>query len=82
MSDFDNSNTFILFKNDKKGNEKAPDYKGTMTLENGEEKDIAAWIKTSKKGSKFMSGRIQDKWQPEGQQTQASPDPVDDSIPF
>ena len=39
-----------LFPNDKKGNEKAPDYKGTVLI-NGELTEIAAWKKTTEKFS-------------------------------
>ena len=31
---YDNNNKISIFKNDKKGNEKAPDYRGTTTLNN------------------------------------------------
>ena len=58
MTDYDNTNSFVLFKNDKEGNEKRPDYTGTITLENGEEKRLAAWIREGKSGQKFMSGKI------------------------
>lgn len=42
-----------LFKNDKKGNDRAPDYRGDANV-NGELVEIAAWIKEGKNG-KFMS---------------------------
>lgn len=42
-----------LFKNDKKGNDKRPDYRGECLI-NGEKLEISAWIKEGKKG-KFMS---------------------------
>lgn len=42
-----------LFPNDKKGNEKAPDYKGTVFI-NGELMEIAAWKKQGTKGE-FLS---------------------------
>jgi hypothetical protein len=42
-----------LFKNDKDGNEKRPDYRGDALI-NGEVLEISAWIKEGKKG-KFMS---------------------------
>ncbi len=32
MSNYDNTNSGVLFKNDKKGNEKAPDYKGKVNV--------------------------------------------------
>jgi uncharacterized protein (DUF736 family) len=43
-----------LFKNDKRGNDKAPDYSGDCMVD-GREYRLAAWIKESKGGSKFMS---------------------------
>ena len=45
----------VLFKNDKKGNEKAPDYTGDYTTQDGNKRRIAAWIKESKIGGKYMS---------------------------
>ena len=48
----DNSGSF--FKNDKKGNEKAPDYKGKAVVD-GVEKEMAAWLRESKGGVKYMS---------------------------
>lgn len=58
MADYDNTNTFVLFKNDKDGNEARPDYTGTIELENGEKKRLAAWVKQSQAGNKFLSGRV------------------------
>lgn len=58
MTDYDNRNTFVLFQNDKEGNDKRPDYKGTMVNADGQEQKIAAWIRKSKTGKKFMSGKI------------------------
>jgi uncharacterized protein (DUF736 family) len=58
MSNYDNTNSGVLFKNDKKGNEKAPDYKGKVNIE-GKEKDIAGWIREGKSG-KFISIKISD----------------------
>lgn len=42
-----------LFPNDKKGNENAPDYKGTVLI-NGQLTEIAAWKKQGAKGE-FLS---------------------------
>ena len=50
MAEYDNNNTFALFKNDKQGNEKRPDYTGTITV-NGEEMRMSAWIRESKTGN-------------------------------
>ena len=42
-------NSGVAFKNDKKGNEKAPDLKGRVNVE-GVDMDIALWIKQGKNG--------------------------------
>lgn len=47
-------NSGSLFKNDKKGNDKAPDYKGKCIVD-GVEKEMAAWLRTSKGGVSYMS---------------------------
>jgi hypothetical protein len=59
MADYDNTNTFALFKNDKGDNPKRPDYTGTINVE-GIEFTLSAWIREGKKG-KFMSGTVQPK---------------------
>mgnify|MGYP003638394360 CR=1 FL=1 len=57
--EYDNKNTWVLFKNDKGDNEKRPDYTGTEVDENGVEHKIAGWIRVSKKtGEKFIALRI------------------------
>lgn len=50
-----------LFKNDKEGNEKRPDYKGTYTDGEGREFYVSAWVKDSAKGTKYMSLSMQPK---------------------
>ena len=69
-----------LFRNDKKGNDRAPDYRGDANV-NGELVEIAAWIKEGQKG-KFMSLSFKPKEKRfEGG---AASNPVDDDldIPF
>jgi len=73
-----------LFKNDKRGNDKAPDYRGTALL-NGVTMEVAGWIKQGKQGS-FMSLAIKPQ-QPRtsGREQTANPrshGPDDDSPPF
>lgn len=93
MSTYDNTDTFILFKNDKEGNEKRPDYTGTINID-GDEYRLAAWIKEGKKG-KFMTGKIGDPVEAKQSQSQPPPeranphrasapptDSFDDDIPF
>jgi hypothetical protein len=75
-------NSGVLFKNDKKGNEKAPDYTG-MGMVDGFEYKFAAWIKEGKKG-KFMSVNFQRKDDEKEHQKpqQSNRDEVDVDLPF
>lgn len=51
----------VLFKNDKKGNEKRPDYRGSCVI-NNVDMNVSGWIQASKKtGDKFMSLRFEAK---------------------
>ena len=51
----------VLFKNDQKGNAKAPMYRGSCVI-NNVDMNISAWIKESKKsGDKFMSLKFEPK---------------------
>lgn len=59
MSDYDNTNSGALFKNDKKSTDKHPDYRGQINVD-GIEFWLSAWIKTGKSG-KFMSLSVQPK---------------------
>lgn len=91
MTDFDRTNTGVLFnERDRKTNPKAPDYKGSINIE-GKEYWLASWIKDGQKG-KFMSLSVTPK---DERQTPApaqrtaqkpvrgvAPDFDDESIPF
>ncbi len=55
--EYDNTNSGAMFKNET-DNEKAPNYKGKLNVD-GTEMQIAAWIRTSKAGVKFMSLKVQ-----------------------
>lgn len=63
MAEYDNTNRFTLFKNDRKQTEKHPDYTGELDV-NGTKYFIDAWLKTAKTGSKFFSGSIKAKFAP------------------
>jgi uncharacterized protein (DUF736 family) len=85
--DYDNKNSGVLFKNDKKDNDKQPDYKGTFTNDQDVEMDLAAWIRTSKRGLQFLSVKVSDKWVSDNadvtpEQSQADNKSFDDPIPF
>jgi hypothetical protein len=54
---------FALFENDKKTNDKQPDYKGKIMV-GGVVKEIAAWIKQSQNGADFLAGRVSEYRQP------------------
>ena len=50
-----NNNSGSLFKNDRKQNDRQPDYTGNAIV-NGKTMRISAWVRTSRDGSrKFMS---------------------------
>lgn len=77
-------NSFTLFENDKKGNEKAPTLKGKGMI-GGKEVKIAVWKKTGKTGVEYWSGTIEEvlKIEPEPvKEEQPTQEVLDDSIPF
>lgn len=91
MTQYDNTNRFVMFKNDQGGNPARPNMRGTLNVD-GVEYNISAWTKASKKdGSKFLSGTIERK-----QEKPAAPPPkkeglteqnwdtaeLDDDLPF
>jgi len=83
MTQYDNNNSGALFKNDKKTQEKHPDYRGEAEVDR-KKYYISAWIKTAKSGAKFMSLT----YTPKDEAAQSKPKPVtvdidlDDNIPF
>jgi len=84
MSDYDNTNSGVLFKNHRKKTDNHPDYTGTWTDKDGVEYWLSAWINESKKGTKFFSiklGEMKDgqTYKPQGGTIQD--DPAAD-IPF
>ena len=85
MTEYDNTNSGALFRNDKKETENHPDYRGNLNV-GGQDFWISAWLKTSKKGQKFMSLSVTPKEQRasskvnQGRET-AETD-FDDEIPF
>ena len=61
MNNYDNNNSGALWRNDKQGNEKRPDYRGEAQIDRVQY-FVSAWIRESKKdGTKFMSLKFQPK---------------------
>jgi len=78
--EYSNENSFALFKNDKGDNDARPDYTGNVTLPDGTEMRMAAWIKESKSGLKFLSGRLSEP-QPKANVANAAVE-GEDAVPF
>jgi hypothetical protein len=73
-------NSGVLFANDKKDNEKAPNYKGNMMVD-GQEYWLSAWVKEGKNG-KFLGLAVSPR---DAQPPASKPIPKnldDDLIPF
>lgn len=72
-------NSGSLFRNDRKEQDKHPDYKGSCMV-NGVKMEMAAWIKESANGSKFMSFKFSE---PREQSAPPAKKPESDNdIPF
>lgn len=76
---YDNTNSGALFRNEKKASEKHPDYRGDINV-GGKDFWISGWIKTSKKGTQFMSLSVTEK--ESVQQTAPVADDFDEDLPF
>lgn len=75
-------NTGAIFKNEKKTEQKHPDYRGRINA-NGKEMDIALWLKESAKGVKYFSVSLTEPYQPAEQSSPVSNNnEEDDDLPF
>lgn len=83
MADYDDTNRGALFKNDKEGNDNRPDYKGPLNVE-GKEWRVAAWLKESKAGNKYLSLSVEPPYESDNGKPAAPaanlPEPED--VPF
>jgi hypothetical protein len=73
-----------LFQNDRKTNDKQPDYRGKV-LWNGQELEIAGWKKSTQAGKPWLSLKVQEKRQkPDDVVPQRTNTPAEftDEIPF
>ena len=79
---YDNNNRGVLFKNDKGGNDKRPDYRGSAVI-NGVDLNISAWIKRSQKtGDAYMSLSFEPKKAAPTRAPVMDETPFNDDIPF
>ena len=72
-------NSGSLFRNDRKEQDKHPDYKGSCMV-NGVVLEMAAWIKESSSGTKFMSIRFSEQRDKPAQSPKK--EEKNDDIPF
>jgi uncharacterized protein (DUF736 family) len=85
MSYTNEPGTGALFKNEKDGKPNRPDYKGPFYERVGDEvveREIAAWIKTSKKGTQYLSFRVRDKFVPAKREEKPAEPELNDDVPF
>lgn len=76
MTEYDKTNTFVLFQNDKGDNAARPDRTGTLNVD-GVEYYMDGWIKQGAKGP-FLSGKIK----PKKEQAKRGNEDSDEPIPF
>ena len=76
---YDNSNSGVLFRNEKKQTEKHPDFTGSINSE-GREFFLSAWVNETKDGRKYFKLSLSPKDEkPAPKQEQSFPD---EDIPF
>lgn len=68
-----------IFKNDKDGNERRPDYRGELKTPGGEQLRVSLWLREAKSGTKYLSGQIEPLQE---EQQQAAVGAADDDLPF
>jgi hypothetical protein len=79
--EYDNRNKGVLFnERDKKRDERDRDYSGSINVE-GTEYWLSAWIRTSKKGTKFLGLSVKPKDEPAVSKKPLA-DEMSDEIPF
>jgi len=80
MSQYDDTNRGVLFRNDRKEKDTQPDMTGKVDVE-GKEYRLAGWTKESKAGKKFLSLAVTPAEDQPAAPAPAEQDP-NDAIPF
>ena len=73
-------NSGVLFRNDKRQNVKAPNYKGNITV-GGQDYWLSSWIKEGKSG-KFMGLAVSPKEEYQPKQAPKKASFADEDLPF
>jgi uncharacterized protein (DUF736 family) len=60
MTEYDNTNRGVLFREYEKESEKHPDYKGSINIE-GKDYWLSGWKQQSKKGANYLSLSVKPK---------------------
>lgn len=90
MSEYDNTDRGVLFRNEQKKSDKHPDYSGSINLADGEH-FLDGWLNRSKGGKAYLSlkiGKLKGQPREGGQQARqqddwgAGGDPWQDEVPF
>jgi uncharacterized protein (DUF736 family) len=80
MSNYDNTNSGVLFKNDNATSDKAPAYKGKINV-NGKDYELAAWVREGKTG-KFLSLKLQEPYKKTDGAPAGNNSTIDGDLPF
>jgi hypothetical protein len=75
------SNRGVLFRNDRKQNNKSADYKGSLNV-NGDEFWLNAWVSTGKSGLKYLSLSVKPKTESKAEAKASAGIDYNDEIPF
>lgn len=75
---YDNTNKGVLFRNERRQNDKQPEYTGNINFD-GTDCWLNAWVKTDKNGRKYFSLSVKKK-EPRGEESQA--DEFEEDVPF
>jgi uncharacterized protein (DUF736 family) len=81
LKKFDNSNSGALFKNENKQSEKHADYRGEINAA-GVDYWLDGWVRTSKKGTKFISFKLKPKDDQPNRVKESVAKDFDDDLPW